>query len=134
MNTLDAVVTRVLDVRPYRHFWIVEVEVLSWGRYSNTTIIRDSEKEARQVQPGDTVTISGSANERRNQLPPVLAKPCDLLCTLLAVVLDPDGLSRLSCWLYGLGCAVVSYKNVVKSKEKTKWLCTKRSINSKEMS
>ena len=57
MNTLDAVVTRVLDVRPYRHFWIVEGEVLSWGRYSNTTIIRDSEKEARQVQPGDTVTI-----------------------------------------------------------------------------
>ncbi|HBS6484299.1 hypothetical protein L0F26_11695 [Klebsiella pneumoniae] len=57
MNTLDAVVTRVLDVRPYRHFWIVEVEVLSLGRYSNTTIIRDSEKEARQVQPGDTVTI-----------------------------------------------------------------------------
>ena len=44
MNTLDAVVTRVLDVRPYRHFWIVEVEVLSWGRYSNTTIIRDSER------------------------------------------------------------------------------------------
>ena len=37
-------------------------------------------------------------------------------------------------WLCGLGCAVVSYKNVVKSKEKTKWLCTKRSINSKEMS
>lgn len=57
MNKLDAVVTRVLDVRPYRHFWIVEVEVLSLGRYSNTTIIRDSEKEARQVQPGDTVTI-----------------------------------------------------------------------------
>ena len=57
MNTLDAVVTRVLDVRPSRHFWIVEVEVLSWGRYSNTTIIRDSEKEARQVQPGATVTI-----------------------------------------------------------------------------
>lgn len=57
MNTLDAVVTRILDVRPYRHFWIVEVEVLSWGRYSNTTIIRDSEKEARQVQPGDTVAI-----------------------------------------------------------------------------
>ncbi|MFP8559904.1 hypothetical protein ACLH2J_26840 [Klebsiella michiganensis] len=57
MNALDAVVTRILDVRPYRHFWIVEVEVLSWGRYSNTTIIRDSEKEARQVKPGDTVTI-----------------------------------------------------------------------------
>ena len=44
MNTVDAVVTRVLDVRPYRHFWIVEVEVLSWGRYSSTTIIRDTEK------------------------------------------------------------------------------------------
>ena len=57
MNTIDAVVTRVLDIRPYRHFWIVEVGVLSWGRYSNTTIIRDSEKEARQVKPGDTVTI-----------------------------------------------------------------------------
>ena len=57
MNTIDAVVTRVLDVRLYRHFWIVEVDVLSWGRYSNTTIMRDSEKEARQVQPGDTVTI-----------------------------------------------------------------------------
>lgn len=29
MNTIDAAVTRVLDVRPYRHFWIIEVEVLS---------------------------------------------------------------------------------------------------------
>ena len=57
MNMLDAVVTRVLDVRPYRHFWIVEVEVVCYGDFSNTTIIRDSEKEARQVQPGDTVTI-----------------------------------------------------------------------------
>ena len=51
MNTLDAVVTRVLDVRPYRHFWIVEVEVLSWGRYSNTTIIRDSEKKPAGFNP-----------------------------------------------------------------------------------
>ena len=49
MNTLDAV-TRVLDVRPYRHFWIVEVEVLSWGRYSNTTIIRDSEEARRSTR------------------------------------------------------------------------------------
>ncbi|EMG3206454.1 hypothetical protein RFF55_001074 [Klebsiella pneumoniae] len=57
MNTLDAVVTRVLDVRPYRHFWVVEVEALCYGDYSNTLIIRDSEKEARQVKPGDTVTI-----------------------------------------------------------------------------
>lgn len=57
MNTVDAVITRVLDVRPRRHFWIVEVEVLSWGRYSRTTIIRDTERDARQVQPGDTVTV-----------------------------------------------------------------------------
>ncbi|MCE1943115.1 hypothetical protein [Enterobacter roggenkampii] len=57
MNTVDAVITRVLDVRPYRHFWSVEVEVLSWGRYSRKTIIRDTEKDARQVQPGDTVTV-----------------------------------------------------------------------------
>ncbi|EOV5294876.1 TPA: hypothetical protein RU002_001370 [Klebsiella pneumoniae] len=57
MNTIDAIVTRVLDVRPYRHFWVVEVEVLCCGDYSNTIIIRDSEKEARQVKPGDTVTI-----------------------------------------------------------------------------
>lgn len=57
MNAVDAVITRVLDVRPYRHFWIVEVEVLCWGRYSSTTIIRDTEKDARQVKPGETVTI-----------------------------------------------------------------------------
>ena len=57
MNTFDVVVTRILDVRPYRHFWIVKVQVLAWGRYTNTVIIRDSEKEARQVKPGDTVTI-----------------------------------------------------------------------------
>lgn len=57
MNTVDAVITRVLDVRPYRHFWIVEVEVLSWGRYSSTTIFRDTEKDARQVKAGDIVTV-----------------------------------------------------------------------------
>lgn len=57
MNTLDAVVTRVLDVRPYRHFWVVEVEALCHGDYSNTIIIRDNEKEARQVKPGDTVQV-----------------------------------------------------------------------------
>ncbi|WP_410741819.1 hypothetical protein [Citrobacter freundii] len=57
MNTVEAVITRVLNVRPYRHFWLVEVEVLSWGRHSSTTIIRDTEKDARQVKPGDTVTV-----------------------------------------------------------------------------
>lgn len=53
------------------------------------------------------------ANERRNQLPPVLAKSYDLLCALLAAVLAPDGLSRLSCWLRGVGGAVVAYYNEI---------------------
>lgn len=57
MNTVDAVVTRVLDVRPYRDFWIVEVEVSSWGGYSQTTVICNTEKDARQVKTGDIVTI-----------------------------------------------------------------------------
>lgn len=57
MNMLDAVVTRILNIRPYRHFWVVEVEVVCYGDYRNTAIIRDSEKEARQVQPGDIVLI-----------------------------------------------------------------------------
>lgn len=57
MNTVDAVVTRVIDVRPYRDFWIVEVEVTSWGGYSQTTVICNTEKDARQVKPGDTVQI-----------------------------------------------------------------------------
>ena len=57
LDSIEAVITRVLDVRPYRHFWIVEVDVFSWGRYSSTTIIRDIEKDARQVKPGDTVTV-----------------------------------------------------------------------------
>ncbi|HGY1778243.1 TPA: hypothetical protein ACNVM6_002178 [Citrobacter amalonaticus] len=57
MNIVDAVVTRVLDVRPYRDFWIVEVEVTSWGGYSQTTVICNTEKDARQVKPGDTVQI-----------------------------------------------------------------------------
>ncbi|MEX5389075.1 hypothetical protein WCE19_04160 [Enterobacter cloacae] len=57
MNTVEAVITKVLDIRPYRDFWIVEVEVLSWGRYSSTTIIRETEKDARLVRPGDTVTV-----------------------------------------------------------------------------
>lgn len=51
MNTLDAVVTRVLDVRPYRHFWVVEVEALCYGDYSNTIIIRDSEKKPARSSP-----------------------------------------------------------------------------------
>lgn len=57
MNAVDAVVTRVLDVRPYRDFWIVEVEVSSWGGYSQTAVICNTEKDARQVKTGDTVQI-----------------------------------------------------------------------------
>lgn len=57
MNTDEAVITKVLDIRPHRDFWIVEVEVLSWGRYISTTIIRENEKDARLVRPGDTVTV-----------------------------------------------------------------------------
>ena len=57
MNTVDAVVTRVLDFRPYRDFWLVEVEVSSWGGYSQTTVICNTEKDARQVKTGDIVTI-----------------------------------------------------------------------------
>jgi hypothetical protein len=47
MNTLDAVVTRVLDVRPYRHFWIVEVEVLSWGDTATRPSSAIAKKPAR---------------------------------------------------------------------------------------
>lgn len=57
MSAIDVVVTRVLDVRPCRDFWIVEVEVSDWGSYSQATIICNSEKEAREVRAGDTVTI-----------------------------------------------------------------------------
>jgi DNA (cytosine-5)-methyltransferase 1 len=52
-------------------------------------------------------------NERRNQLPPVLAKHSYLYRPLLAVVLAPDGLSRLSCFLCGVGGAVVAYYNEI---------------------
>ncbi|HIA2570787.1 TPA: hypothetical protein ACWPZ9_000384 [Escherichia coli] len=57
MNTVEAVVTKVLDVRPYRNFWIPRVEVLSEGGYSNTEIISYTERDAREVRLGDTVTI-----------------------------------------------------------------------------
>jgi hypothetical protein len=57
MNTVEAVVTKVLEVRPYRNFWITRVEVLSEDGYSHTEIISYSERDAREVKPGDTVTI-----------------------------------------------------------------------------
>lgn len=57
MNHIEAVVTKVLDVRPYHNFWITRVEVLSEGGYSNTDLISYSERDAREVRPGNTVTI-----------------------------------------------------------------------------
>lgn len=57
MNKVDAVVTKVLDVRPYRNFWITRVEVLSEGGYNNTELINYSERDAREVKPGDSVQV-----------------------------------------------------------------------------
>lgn len=57
MNQVEAVVTKILDVRPYRNFWITRVEVLSEGGYSNTDLITYSKRDARAIQPGDTVSI-----------------------------------------------------------------------------
>ncbi|EHN7281095.1 hypothetical protein ACUOJI_00870 [Escherichia coli] len=57
MNKVEAVVTKVLDVRPYRNFWITRVEVLSEEGYSNTDLIHYSERDAREIKPGDTVYI-----------------------------------------------------------------------------
>lgn len=59
MSTVEAVVTKVLDVRAYRHFWITHVEVLSEGAYRNINITTYSEREARDVKPGDTAFIWG---------------------------------------------------------------------------
>jgi hypothetical protein len=112
MNTLDAVVTRVLDVRPYRHFWIVEVEVVSWG----DTATRPSSAIAKRSPPGSTrrhgddlrvPQMNEETNYRRFWRNRYLYRP------LLAVVLAPDGLSRLSCFLCGVGGAVVAYYNEI---------------------
>ncbi|HDV9049305.1 TPA: DNA cytosine methyltransferase [Klebsiella michiganensis] len=53
------------------------------------------------------------SDERRNQLPPVLAQHSYLYCPLFAFVLAPYGLSRLSRWLCGVGGAVVAYYNEI---------------------
>lgn len=57
MNTVEAVVTRILDVRAYRHFWVTRVEVLSEGGYSNTDLITYTERDAREIKPGDSVQV-----------------------------------------------------------------------------
>ncbi|HDY3604542.1 TPA: DNA cytosine methyltransferase [Klebsiella michiganensis] len=53
------------------------------------------------------------SDEPRNQLPPILAQHSYLYRPLLAVFLVADGLSRLSCWLCGVGGAVVAYYNEI---------------------
>ncbi len=57
MDRIEAVVTTVLDVRPYRHLWITHVEVLTVGGYSTTDLISYSERDARDIKPGDSVLI-----------------------------------------------------------------------------
>lgn len=38
MNTIDAVVTRVIEYWPINGFWMVEVEVMADGQYLRTDI------------------------------------------------------------------------------------------------
>ncbi|MHC9060051.1 hypothetical protein [Pantoea sp. y20] len=57
MNLIDAVITRIIDVRPYRHFWLVEVEANAYGGLTKTELIRDTEEQARSVKPGDVIAV-----------------------------------------------------------------------------
>lgn len=57
MNTLDAVVTRVIEYWPINDFWMVEVEVMVGGEYLRTDITVSTKREARAIQPGDSVLI-----------------------------------------------------------------------------
>ncbi|MBY4840997.1 hypothetical protein [Pantoea sp. DY-5] len=57
MNLIDVVVTRIIDVRPYRHFWLVEVEANAYGCLTKTELIRDTEEQARSVKPGDVIAV-----------------------------------------------------------------------------
>lgn len=57
MNDVEAVVVKVLDILPRRNYWITRVEVLGEGGYSNTDLISYTERDAREIKPGDTVSI-----------------------------------------------------------------------------
>lgn len=57
MNTVEAVVTKVLDVLAYRHFWITRVEIFSEVGYRNINLTTYSERDARAIQQGDTVFV-----------------------------------------------------------------------------
>lgn len=58
MNTIDAVVTRVIEYWPINGSWMVEVEVMTDGQYLRTDISASTKREARAIQPGDTVLIA----------------------------------------------------------------------------
>lgn len=57
MNLVDAVITRIIDIRPYRHFWLVEVEANAYGSLTKTELFKDTEEQARTVRPGDVIAI-----------------------------------------------------------------------------
>ncbi|HHT0026171.1 TPA: hypothetical protein ACTW97_002208 [Klebsiella michiganensis] len=57
MSQIDAVVTRVIEYWPISDFWMVEVEVMVDGQYLRTDISTSTKREARAIQPGDTVLI-----------------------------------------------------------------------------
>lgn len=57
MNTIDAVVTRVIEYWPINGSWMVEVEVMADGQYLRTDISASTKREARAIQSGDIVLI-----------------------------------------------------------------------------
>lgn len=57
METVEATVTKVLDVLSYRHFWITRVEIFIEGSYRNINLTTYSERDARAIQQGDTVSV-----------------------------------------------------------------------------
>lgn len=57
MNLVDAVITRIIDIRPYRHFWLVEVEANAYGRLETTELLKETEELARSVKPGDVIAL-----------------------------------------------------------------------------
>ncbi|HIC1650823.1 TPA: hypothetical protein ACW0IK_000463 [Klebsiella variicola] len=57
MNTIDAVVTQVIERWPINGSWMVEVEVMADGQYLRTDISASTKREARAIEPGDTLSI-----------------------------------------------------------------------------
>lgn len=56
-NEINAVVSRVIEYWPINDFWMVEVEVMAGGEYMRTDISASTKREARAIQPSDTVLI-----------------------------------------------------------------------------